>query len=118
MKVLIVDDAELMRNLLKTILKQDGFEICGEADNGSDGLEKYKELNPDLVFLDIVMQKMNGIECLSQIKQLNPAVKVIMCSAMGQESYVTEALAGGADEFVVKPFKAKDVLKTVHKVVG
>ncbi|MFB4475901.1 response regulator, partial [Oceanobacillus caeni] len=105
-KVLIVDDAAFMRMMIKDILTKNGFEVVGEAQDGAQAVEKYKELSPDLVTMDITMPEMDGITALKQIKEVNPEAKVIMCSAMGQQAMVIDAIQAGAKDFIVKPFQA------------
>lgn len=117
-KIMIVDDAAFMRTLLKNILFPKGYEIAGEADNGAVAVEKYKELKPDLVTMDIVMPNVNGIDALKQIKSLDPNAKVIMCTAVGQENMVRAAIMNGAKGYIVKPFQAPKVLEEVQKVLG
>ena len=116
--VLIVDDAAFMRITLKTMLEKNGFEVLGEAPNGLEGVKKYAELKPNIVTMDITMPEMDGIEAVKQIKAVNPAAKVIMCSAMGQQSMVMDAIKAGANDFIVKPFQADRVLEAVKKIVG
>lgn len=116
--ILIVDDAAFMRMMIKEVLTKNGFEVAGEAENGAKALEKYKELNPDLVIMDITMPEVNGIEALKNIKAFNAAAKVIMCSAMGQQAMVIEAIQSGAKDFIVKPFQADRVCEAVRKVLG
>lgn len=117
-KVLIVDDAAFMRLAIKTLLEKNGYEVIGEAENGAIGLEKYKELKPDIVTMDITMPEMTGIEALKKIKTFDPSAKVIMLSAMGQESMVKEAILSGAKTFIVKPFKEEHVVQTLNKVLS
>jgi two-component system chemotaxis response regulator CheY len=117
-RVLIVDDAIFMRNMLKDIFEGDAFEIVGEAANGVEAVEKYKELRPDLTTMDIVMPFKSGIEATKEILALQNDAVVIMCSALGQESLVMEAIEAGAADFVVKPFKPEDVQRVVGKVLG
>ena len=117
-KVLIVDDAIFMRNMIKDIFTEDQFEIIGEAANGVEAVEKYKELKPDLVTMDIVMPFKSGIEATKEILAVNKDAVIIMCSALGQESLVMEAIEAGASDFIVKPFKSEDVLSVVKKVLG
>jgi len=113
-KVLIVDDAAFMRGSLRMMLERNGFEVIGEAENGNIAVQKYTELKPDLVTMDITMPEMDGIGALKQIKQLDPSSKIIMISALGQESYVREAIILGAKGFVVKPFKEDAVVKALN----
>ena len=106
-KILVVDDAAFMRMMLKDILIKGGHEIVGEAENGIVAVEKYKKLLPDLVTMDITMPEMEGIEALKLIKQDYPKARVIMCSAMGQQAMVVNAIQAGARDFIVKPFQAE-----------
>ena len=117
-KVLIVDDAAFMRMMIKDILSKNGYEIAGEAENGKVAVDKYAEVQPDLVLMDITMPEMDGIQALKAIKSANPNAKVIMCSAMGQQAMVIEAIQSGAKDFIVKPFQAERVIEAVKKVVG
>ena len=117
-RVLVVDDAIFMRNMLKDIFSDDQFEIVGEAANGVEAVEKYRDLRPDLTTMDIVMPFKSGIEATREILALDKNAVVIMCSALGQESLVMEAIEAGAADFVVKPFKPDDVHRVVKKVLG
>ena len=117
-KILIVDDAAFMRMMIKDILSKNGYEVVAEAANGVEAVELYKSHQPDLVTMDITMPEMDGIEAVKQIKAVNPAAKVIMCSAMGQQSMVMDAIKAGANDFIVKPFQADRVLEAVKKIVG
>ena len=117
-RILVVDDAAFMRMMIKEVLSKNGFDVCGEAENGAKALEKYKELAPDLVIMDITMPEVNGIEALKSIKAFNSAAKVVMCSAMGQQAMVIEAIQSGAKDFIVKPFQADRVVEAVKKVLG
>lgn len=117
-KVLIVDDAAFMRMMIKDILTKNGYEIAAEAENGKAAVEKYKELSPDLTLLDITMPEMDGIQALKSIVAADPNANVIMCSAMGQQAMVIEAIQSGARDFIVKPFQAERVLEAVKKVIG
>jgi two-component system, chemotaxis family, chemotaxis protein CheY len=117
-KVLIVDDAAFMRMMIKDILTKNGFEVVGEAQDGAQAVEKYKELSPDLVTMDITMPEMDGITALKQIKQVDSEAKVIMCSAMGQQAMVIDAIQAGAKDFIVKPFQADRVMEAIQKVIG
>lgn len=117
-KVLIVDDAIFMRLALKSILEKNGFEVIGEAENGAAGIEKYKELKPDLVTMDITMPEMDGIEALKEIRSIDPKSKVIMISAVGQEANIRKSIVLGAKSFIVKPFKNEHVIKTLTKVLA
>ncbi len=117
-RILVVDDAAFMRMMIKEVLTKNGFDVCGEAENGAKALERYKELTPDLVIMDITMPEVNGIDALKNIKAFNAAAKVIMCSAMGQQAMVIEAIQSGAKDFIVKPFQADRVVEAVKKVLG
>ena len=114
-RILITDDALFMRVTLKNILTQNGYEICGEAANGKESLEKYKELKPDLVTMDITMPEMDGITALKEIKAFDANAKIIMCTAMGQKNMVIEAVQAGAKDFIVKPFEPDRVIEAVEK---
>ncbi|WP_062048735.1 response regulator [Bacillus sp. JCM 19034] len=116
--VLIVDDAAFMRMMIKDILTKNGYEVVGEAADGNQAVEKYKELSPDLVTLDITMPEKDGIAALKEIMSFNNQAKVIMCSAMGQQSMVIEAIQSGAKDFIVKPFQADRVLEAVEKTLA
>ena len=117
-KILIVDDAAFMRMMIREVLVKNGFEVVGEAENGKIAVEKYKELAPDLVIMDITMPEMNGLDALRAIKAQDKASKVIMCSAMGQQAMVVEAIQSGAKDFIVKPFQADRVCEAIRKVLG
>ena len=117
-RILIVDDAAFMRMMLKDILTKGGYEIAGEAADGNDAVAKNKEEKPDLVTLDITMPNKDGIQALKEIKALDPNANCLMCSAMGQQSMVIDAIQSGAKDFIVKPFQADRVLEAVKKVVG
>ena len=116
--ILICDDAAFMRMMIKDILTKNGYNIAGEAENGAKAVEKYNELKPDLVLMDITMPEMDGIQALKKIKETDPNASVIMCSAMGQQAMVFESIQSGAKDFIVKPFQADRVLEAVQKVVG
>ena len=117
-KILIVDDAAFMRMMIKDVITKNGFEVAGEAVNGMDAVDKYNELKPDLVLMDITMPEMDGIEALKAIRAADAGANVIMCSAMGQQAMVIDAIQSGAKDFIVKPFQADRVLEAVKKVVG
>ncbi|MGE5701209.1 MAG: response regulator [Clostridia bacterium] len=117
-KVLIVDDAAFMRMMIKEILTKNGYTVVGEASDGAQALEKYKELGPDLVTMDITMPEMDGITALKEIKRLDANARVIMCSAMGQQAMVIDAIQAGAKDFIVKPFQADRVLEAIKKTLG
>jgi two-component system chemotaxis response regulator CheY len=116
--VLVCDDAVFMRTMVSDILSQAGFTVVGEAENGKQAVEKYKQLKPDLVTMDIIMPEMGGIEAVKQITQADPAARILMCSAMGQQALVQEALQAGARDFVVKPFQPSRVLEAVQRVLA
>ena len=116
--VLICDDAAFMRVMIKDILTKKGYEVTGEAENGKKAVEKYNEVKPDLVMMDITMPEMDGIEALKKIKESDASATVIMCSAMGQQAMVIESIQSGAKDFIVKPFQADRVLEAVKKAVG
>lgn len=115
-QVLIVDDALFMRNLLRDIFEADGWEVVAEAENGLQAVEKFIAHQPDLVTMDIVMPEMGGIDAMKQILKNHPEAKVVMCSALGQESMVMEAINAGARDFIVKPFQDQQVLEIVARV--
>jgi two-component system chemotaxis response regulator CheY len=117
-KVLVVDDAAFMRMMIKDILRKGGFEVVGEAEDGSKAVEKYKELRPDLVTMDITMPDMDGITAVKEIRKLDGNAQIIMCSAMGQQAMVIDAIQAGAKDFVVKPFQPERVLEAVRKVLS
>lgn len=115
-RVLIVDDAAFMRIKLKDILEKNNYEVVGEAENGIEAIEKYKEVSPDIVTMDITMPEMDGVEALKEIKAFDPNAKVLMCSAMGQQSMVMDAIRTGAVDFIVKPFDTERVIHALDKV--
>ena len=117
-RVLVVDDAAFMRMMIKDILVNNGFEVVGEASNGEEAIKKYDELKPDLMTLDITMPVMDGLQCLKSLKEQYSDAKVVMCSAMGQQAMVIEAIQAGAKDFIVKPFQKDRVLEAINKVVG
>lgn len=117
-KILLVDDAAFMRMMLKDTLTKNGYTEVFEAVDGADAVEKFKEIGPDLVVMDITMPNMDGLEALKAIRALNGSANVVMCSAMGQESMVMEAVRSGAKDFIIKPFKPDRVLKTVNSILG
>jgi two-component system chemotaxis response regulator CheY len=117
-RVLIVDDAVFMRNTLKEIFTSSGYEIAGEAANGVEAVEKYRDVTPEVTTMDIVMPFKNGIEATREILKSDPSATIIICSALGQESLVMEAIEAGATDFIVKPFKAENVLQVVKKALA
>lgn len=116
--ILICDDAAFMRMMIKDILTKNGYNVIGEAENGLKAIEKYAETSPDLVLMDITMPEMDGIAALKKIKEYDSNAVVIMCSAMGQQAMVIEAIQSGAKDFIVKPFQADRVIEAVRKVLG
>lgn len=116
-KVLIVDDAAFMRMMIREILERHGYEVVGEAENGEQAVEMYKKLRPDLVTMDITMPEMDGITAVKEIMKFDPKAKIIMCSAMGQQAMVIDAIQAGARDFIVKPFQPERVLEAVTKVL-
>jgi two-component system chemotaxis response regulator CheY len=117
-KILIVDDAAFMRNMLKDILTKNGHEVVGEAGSGEEAILKYKALSPDLVTMDIVMPGMDGIEATKKIVEEDPNAKIVICSALGQQQMVIDALQAGAKDYIVKPFQPVMVMETIKKVLS
>ena len=117
-RVLITDDAAFMRMMIKNILTQNGHEVVGEAENGAEAVARYAELKPDVTTMDITMPEKDGIAALKEILAGDPAAKVVMCSALGQEAKVIESIRSGAKDFVVKPFQQDRVLSAVTKALG
>ena len=116
-RVLIADDASFMRQMIRDIIDSEGYEVVGEATDGMEVVDKYKELHPDIVMMDIVMPKRSGIDAVKAIMEIAPKANVVMCSALGQETLVMEAIQAGAKDFIVKPFKPEAVLATLKKVL-
>ena len=116
-KVMIVDDTKFMRNILKNILKKKDLEIVGEAGNGREAVEKYNELKPDIVTMDIIMPEMDGIQATREILKMHPDAKILICSAMGQQALVIEAIQAGAKDFVIKPFQPARVLEAIDRTL-
>jgi two-component system chemotaxis response regulator CheY len=116
--VLVCDDAIFMRTMVGDILQKAGFEVVGEAETGVQAIEKYKTLRPDLVTMDIVMPELGGIDAVREICKHDPGARVLMCSAMGQQALVVEAIQAGAKDFVVKPFVPSRVLEAVQRVLA
>lgn len=117
-RILVVDDAAFMRMMIKDILTKNGYDVVGEASDGAQAVEKFQELRPDLVTLDITMPEVDGIEALKKIRAVDPGARVIMCSAMGQQAMVIDAIQAGARDFIVKPFQADRVLESIRKALG
>ena len=115
-KVLIVDDAAFMRISIKNMLTKNGYEVIGEAENGAAGVEMYKDLQPDIVTMDITMPEMSGLDALKEIMKQDPKAKIVMVSAMGQEAMVREAIVSGAKGFIVKPFKEEGIIAAIKKL--
>ncbi len=116
--VLICDDAIFMRRMISDILSQAGYQVVGEAANGLQAVEMYTNLRPDLVTMDIVMPDMGGIDAVREIMKVDPEARILMCSAMGQQALVIEAIEAGARDFIVKPFQPGRVLEAVQRVLG
>lgn len=117
-RVLIVDDAGYMRARIREILTAGGFDVVGEASNGLEAIERYKELRPDLVTMDIVMPFKNGLEATRELRAHDPQARIVMCSALGQEALVMEAIESGAADFIVKPFEGEEVLSVLQKALS
>jgi len=117
-KILLVDDAAFMRKMIKDTLSKNGYTELFEAVDGADAVEKFGEIGPDLVIMDITMPNMDGLEALKAIRAKDSGANVVMCSAMGQESMVMDAVRSGAKDFIVKPFKPDRVISTVGKILG
>lgn len=115
-KILIVDDSRTSRKILRGLLEESGHEVVAEAENGQEGVDKYKEFNPDITTLDITMPVMDGLEALSKIKEFDKNAKVIMVTAAGQQNKMVEAIKNGASEFVTKPFEKENILKIIDKM--
>ena len=113
---MIVDDAAFMRVSIRNILLKNGFEVAGEAENGTVAVQKYAELKPDVVTMDITMPEMNGLDALKAIRKLDPDAKVVMVSALGQEAMVRDAVIAGAKGFIVKPYKEDIIVETLRKL--
>jgi two-component system chemotaxis response regulator CheY len=117
-RILIVDDAAFMRMMLSDILVEKGIEVVGEAKDGEEALRLFKELKPDLVTMDIVMPGVGGIESIKEVLKIDPAAKILVVSALGQQALVKEAVEAGAKGFLVKPFKPEKVIEEVEKILG
>jgi two-component system chemotaxis response regulator CheY len=119
-RIMVTDDAIFMRQMLSNILKAEGYEICGEASNAKEAVEKYQQLKPDLVTMDIVMpmmEELDGIGAVKEILKIDPNAKILIISVMGQESLVTKALDAGAKDFIIKPFKSERVIEVVKGIL-
>lgn len=116
-RILIVDDAAFMRMMIKDILTKSNFDVVGEAANGEDAIQKFVDLRPDLVTLDITMPGMDGVSVLKKIKEHDPTARVVMCSAMGQQAMVVEAIQNGARDFINKPFHPQKVVETLRRAL-
>jgi two-component system, chemotaxis family, chemotaxis protein CheY len=117
-RILIADDAAFMRVMIKGILSKQSYEIVGEAKDGREAIDLFKKLRPDLTTMDIIMPEINGIEAVKEIIKFDPKAVIIMCSAMGQQSMVIEAIAAGAKDFVIKPFQPPRVLEAVERALA
>ncbi|MDE5697423.1 MAG: response regulator [Lachnospiraceae bacterium] len=117
-RVLLVDDAAFMRMTIKKMIEAEGYTVVGEAGNGAEAVQKYMEIQPDVVMLDITMPEMNGVDALRSIKEFDPKAKVIMCSAMGQQAMVAQAIQNGAKDFIVKPFEKDRIIAALKRVLG
>ena len=117
-RVLIVDDAAFMRKMLSDVLAKGGHEVIGEGANGAEAIAQYQALRPDIMTLDITMPEKDGLAALREILTLEPSAKIVMCSALGQESKVLEAIKSGAKDFVVKPFQPDRVLDAIGKALS
>jgi len=117
-RVLIVDDAVVMRMMIKGILAKSGFDVVGEAQNGVEAVEKYLELQPDVVTMDVVMPEMDGIAAVKHILSRDPSARIVMCTSMGQQALVVEAIQAGAKSFITKPFQPPKIVETLNKVLA
>ncbi|MDQ0285567.1 two-component system chemotaxis response regulator CheY [Desulfofundulus luciae] len=117
-RILVVDDAAFMRMMIKNIVTKNGYEVAGEAENGKQAVEKYAELKPDIVTMDITMPEMDGIEAVKAIRAVDPNASIIMVSAMGQQAMVMDAIQAGARDFIVKPFQQDRLLQAIERVLA
>lgn len=115
-RILIVDDSLFMRQMLADLLPKDKFEVVGQASTGKEAIDKYKELLPDIITMDITMPDMDGISAVKKIKEINSEAKIIMCSALGQKPMIKEALEAGASDFIIKPFDGNKAIKIILSV--
>lgn len=116
--ILVVDDAAFMRMMIKNILTKEGYNVVAEAENGKEAINLYSKLKPDLVTMDITMPEMDGIESVKAIRQVDPDARIIMCSAMGQQAMVMEAIQAGAKDFIVKPFQQERIIQAIERVLA
>ena len=116
-RILVADDASFMRQMIREIVEAEGFEVCGEASDGIEAIEEFRRLHPDIVTMDIVMPRKSGIDAVRGIIELDPGACIVMCSALGQEALVSEAMQAGAKDFIVKPFKPDCVVETMQKAL-
>jgi len=116
-RILVADDASFMRQMIREIVESEGFEVCGEASDGIEAIEEFRRLHPDIVTMDIVMPRKSGIDAVRGIMELDSGATIVMCSALGQEALVTEAMQAGAKDFIVKPFKPECVIETIQKAL-
>ncbi|MCI8295860.1 MAG: response regulator [Lachnospiraceae bacterium] len=117
-KIMLVDDAAFMRMMVKNALTKSGYTDIIEAQDGAEAVKKYAEEKPDMVFMDITMPNMDGLQALKKIKEDFPAAKIVMCTAMGQETMVIDAIKSGASDFIVKPFNTERIVDTANKILG
>ena len=116
-RILVADDASFMRQMIREIVEAEGYEVCGEASDGIEAVDLFKELHPDITTMDIVMPRRSGIDAVRAVVELDPGARIVMCSALGQETLVAEAMQAGAKDFIVKPFKPDSVLSTLKRVL-
>ena len=116
-RILVADDASFMRQMIREIVEAEGYEVCGEASDGIEAVDLFKELHPDITTMDIVMPRRSGIDAVRAVVELDPGARIVMCSALGQETLVAEAMEAGAKDFIVKPFKPDSVLSTLKRVL-
>ena len=117
-KIMLVDDAAFMRMMVKNALTKSGYDNIIEAQDGAEAVKKYDEENPDMVIMDITMPNMDGLQALKKIRENDPNAKIVMCTAMGQEGMVVDAIKSGAKDFIVKPFNAERIVQTVNTILG
>ncbi len=116
-RIVLADDLAFMRMVQKDVLTENGYEIVSEATNGLEAVERYKELKPDLIVLDITMPDMNGLEAMKKILAIDPRARIVICSALGQQNLIVEAIKAGIKDFIVKPFKAERLLSAIGKAL-